>query len=107
MRGINGLGVADEAAWVAETASPVAPRRSSNSQLAALAQASTAIDCECPQHLAQLVADLTAFEIYSANCANRDDDAALHRYLHRTTAAARNLIETAPGRVADAEGIDY
>ncbi len=38
-----------------------APRRFSNLQLPALAQASTAIDCECPHHLAQLVADLTAF----------------------------------------------
>ena len=73
-----------------------------------LARASTAIDCECPHHLAQLVGDLTAFEVYSANCANRDDeDAALHRYLHQTTAQARALIEVALERVADAEGIEY
>jgi hypothetical protein len=86
----------------------VAPRRFNNQQLATLVQASTTIDCECPHHLAQLVGDLTAFEIYSANCANRDeDDAALHRYLHQTTAEARALIEAALERVADAEGIDY
>lgn len=89
-------------------AGPVAPRRFSNLQLMRLAQASTAIDCECPHHLAQLVGDLTAFEVYSANCANRDDeDAALHRYLHQTTAQARALIEAALERVADAEGIEY
>lgn len=87
---------------------PVAPRRFNNGQLATLVQASTAIDCECPHHLAQLVGDLTAFEVYSANCANRDeDDAALHRYLHQTTAQARNLIEIALERVAEAEGIEY
>lgn len=87
---------------------PVAPRRFTNRQLATLARASTAIDCECPHHLAQLVGDLTAFEIYSAQCANRDDDdAALHRYLHQTTAQARALIEIALQRVAEAEGIDY
>ena len=89
-------------------AGPIAPRRFNNLQLANLVQASTTIDCECPHHLAQLVGDLTAFEVYSANCANRDeDDAALHRYLHQTTAQARALIEIALERVADAEGIDY
>ncbi len=89
-------------------AGPAAPRRFNNLQLATLARASTSIDCECPHHLAQLVGDLSAFEIYSANCANRDEeDAALHRYLHKTTAQARALIEEALERVAKAEGIEY
>ena len=87
---------------------PIAPRRFNNLQLTNLAQASTTIDCECPHHLAQLVGDLTAFEVYSANCAHRDEeDAALHRYLHQITAQARALIEIALERVADAEGIEY
>ena len=87
---------------------PVPPRRFSSGQLASLARASTAIDCECPHHLAQLVADLTAFEVYSAQCENRgDEDAALHHYLHQVTAQARALIEEALERVARAEGIDY
>lgn len=86
---------------------PVASRRFSRQQLAMLAQTSTSIDCECPHHLAQLVSDLSAFEIYSANCASRDEeDAALHSYLHRTTAEARALIEVALEKVADAEGIE-
>jgi len=90
------------------SAEPVAPRRFNNVQLTNLAEASSTIDCECPQHLAQLVGDLTAFEVYSAKCANRDeDDAALHRYLHQTTAEARALVETALKRVAEAEGIEY
>lgn len=89
-------------------AGPTAPRRFNNSQLMNLTQASTAIDCECPHHLAQLVGDLTAFEVYSANCTNRDEeDAALHRYLHQVTAQARALIEVALERVAEAEGIEY
>ena len=87
---------------------PIAPRRFTDQQLARLANASTTIDCECPHHLAQLVRDLSAFEIYSAQCANRDDDdAALHRYLHQTSAEARSLIEVALERVARAEGLDY
>ncbi len=87
---------------------PVAPRLFNQQQLANLANTSSAIDCECPRHLAQLVGDLSAFEIYSANCANRDDDdAALHRYLHQTTAQARALIEVALEKVADAEGLAY
>jgi DNA-binding transcriptional MerR regulator len=84
----------------------VAPRRFTQQQLARLANASTAIDCECPQHLAELVRDLSAFEVYSAQCANRDDeDAALHSYLHQTTAQARALIEVALEKVVKAEGI--
>ncbi|MBT8068598.1 MAG: MerR family transcriptional regulator [Gammaproteobacteria bacterium] len=86
----------------------VAPRLFNQQQLATLANTSSAIDCECPQHLAQLVGDLSAFEMYSANCENRNDaDAALHRYLHQTTAQARALIEVALEKVAEAEGIRY
>ena len=87
---------------------PIPARRFSQQQLAKLGMARSTIDCECPQHLAQLVSALSAFEVYSANCANRnDDDAALHRYLHRTTAGARSMIEQALERVATAEGLDY
>lgn len=94
----------DNETWSVE--GDVAPRRFSQQQLAKLAGTSTTVDCECPQHLAQLVRDLSAFEIYSDQCANRnDDDEALHRYLHHTTAKARALIETALQKVAVAEGI--
>ena len=95
-----------ESGW--RVSGPIPPRRFNHQQLTRLVRASTAIDCECPHHLAQLVGDLTAFEIYSSQCANRDeDDAELHRYLHQTTAQARALIEDALHRVAEAEGIDY
>ena len=36
-----------------------------------------------------------------------EEDAALHRYLHQTTAQARALIEVALQRVAEAEGLEY
>lgn len=97
---------ATDTAWEFDGAP--APRRFTPAQLARLAGVSNTIDCECPQHLAQLVGDLTSFEIYSAQCANRDDDdAALHRYLQQTTAKARSLIEVALERVARAEGLEF
>ena len=96
----------DDADWAMDTA--IEPRRFNQEQLAALANVSSDIECECPHHLAELVGDLTAFEIYSANCASRnDEDAALHRYLHQTTAQARALIERALERVAEADGLSY
>jgi DNA-binding transcriptional MerR regulator len=87
---------------------PAAARRFSPQQLANLASACSSIECECTRHLAQLVSDLSAFEIYSDRCANRDDDdAAMHRYLHRVTAEARSLVELALERLAEAEGLRY
>lgn len=84
------------------------PRRFTREQLATLSRVSTNIDCECPQHLAQLVADLTAFEVYSANCASQSvEDKALHDYLHRSTGSARATVEEALEKVARAEGIQY
>jgi len=85
---------------------PVEPRLFSQHQLSALARQSSAIECECPKHLADLVGALSAFEIYSANCvSNSAADEALHRYLHRTTARARSLLEKALERVAREEGL--
>ena len=75
--------------------------------LARLASTASTIRCECPHHLAEIVMSLRAFEDYSAECENRSpEDAALHRYLWRSTAQARALFEEAIERVADAEGID-
>ena len=81
-------------------------RRFNRDQLQTLAQASSAVACECPRHLVDLVNDLTAFEIYSSECVNRSPkDADLHAYLHHTTARARALIEEALDRVATEEGL--
>ncbi len=96
----------DNALWPVQK--PIEPRRFTQQQLATLSSVSTGIECECPRHLAQMAGDLGAFEVYSANCAHRNaEDAALHAYLHATTAQARALIEAALERVAQAEGIAY
>lgn len=84
------------------------PRRLTAQALQRLARVTTTVECECPHHLVDLVRSLTAFELYSRQCRNRNEpDAALHAYLHLTTAKARDLIEEALIRTAEAEGIEY
>jgi DNA-binding transcriptional MerR regulator len=82
-------------------------RRFTARQLAFLATQGTAIDCECPAHLVQLVQTLLAFERYSAGCAQDDPaEAALHRMLLETTAQSRRRLEDALSEVAAHEGIE-
>ena len=84
------------------------PRRLSAQALQRLARVTTTVECECPHHLVDLVRSLTAFEVYSRQCRSRNEqDAALHAYLHVTTAQARAMIEDALIRTAAAEGIEY
>lgn len=81
-------------------------RRFEVQELARLANASSTVECECPSHLVDLVISLNAFEAYSAACENRNDkDAAIHAYLHATTAKVRATLEDALERVARSEGL--
>ncbi|MGB5261470.1 MAG: MerR family transcriptional regulator [Gammaproteobacteria bacterium] len=85
----------------------VSPRRFSNEALTELALISSAVKCECPKHLAELITDLAAFERYSSECENRNtQDAALHAYLHATASQARELVENALEHVIEVEGIE-
>lgn len=82
-------------------------RRYSGAELARLAAISTAVHCECPHQLAELLFSLNAFEKYSQECRHRSpEDAALHAYLHVTTARARAMMEEALARVVELEGLD-
>ena len=81
-------------------------RRFDDAQLARLLEVSTAIDCECPNHLSSLVTGLVAFEQYSRSCESRDDqDAAQHRRLAEGTAEARALMEQLLTELCEHEGI--
>ena len=81
-------------------------RRYSNKQLDDLSRCASVLQCECPQHLSDLIKSLVAFEIYSAECENRNkDDAELHAFLHATTAQARAVIEDALAHVIAYENI--
>ena len=81
-------------------------RRYSNKQLDNLARVSTSIQCECPHHLSDLIKSLVAFEIYSAECENKNaEDAAMHSYLHATTAQSRAIMEDALAHIISHENI--
>lgn len=65
-------------------------------QLGKLAEITSSVDCECPNHLSDLVTSLQAFERYSQSCQNRNKaDAELHHRLYLATAHARNIMELA------------
>jgi len=85
----------------------IPPRLFNDEQLVRIARISSVVKCECPQHLANLLSSLVAFERYSEQCEDRShEDAALHGYLHRTTAECRAGMESALREVLAQEGIE-
>jgi hypothetical protein len=56
--------------------------------------------------VSELLLQLTAFEAYSAQCASQSTfEAELHRYLQRSAASARAILEVALERIALHEGL--
>jgi len=81
-------------------------RRFSAAQLVRVAGIGGTIECECPNHLAELITSLCAFEKYSGECANRnDEDARIHAQLEASTAQARAILEESLARLIEIEGI--
>lgn len=84
----------------------VPPRRFSDAAIARVRAAPTAVRCECPGHIADLLYELLAFERYSRTCESEQaKDQALHRYLAEVSGHARAAFEEALERVAFEEGI--
>ena len=82
------------------------PRRYSGESLAKISTFTSSLECECPRHLVDLLARLSAFERYSATCESRSaEDAALHGSLYRFAGKARTLIEEAMDLMVTVEGI--
>jgi MerR family transcriptional regulator, light-induced transcriptional regulator len=78
----------------------------SDADLVALSEIPSLVACECPRHLAEIVTLLVGFELYSTECAARNqNDAELHRHLHDVTSAARSMLEQALARVVVEEGL--
>lgn len=85
----------------------VAPRRYSDETLTRLMEMQSSVACECLRHMAEIVAQLAAFERYSNECTStRAEDAALHQHLSRTAGAARTMFEQALQRVVDDERLE-
>ena len=96
------LTVADSA----EASSVTRPQRFDDAQLARLFELTSAIDCECPNHMSSLVSALVAFERYSRDCESRDEaDAALHARLADGTGQARAAMEDLLAELCEHEGI--
>lgn len=84
----------------------VAPRRFSRTQLARLREIQSTVECECPNHLSELLLALGGFEDYSARCENKNAaDAQVHAHLYRSTAEARRVMEEALSVLIAHEGI--
>jgi DNA-binding transcriptional MerR regulator len=86
---------------------PIPERLYQNEQLERMSHISTALKCECPSHLAEIVQSFGAFERYCQHCEDRNpEDARLHDFLHRTTAHVRRLMEEALRHVTRFEGLE-
>jgi DNA-binding transcriptional MerR regulator len=89
-----------------DTATIIPPRRYDDTTLARMAAISTDVLCECPRHVAEIIAQLVSFEQYSQECLNKStEDAHLHAYLHSVSGSARALFEHALQKVAEHEGL--
>ncbi|MFY7980053.1 MAG: MerR family transcriptional regulator [Limnohabitans sp.] len=85
----------------------IASRKYSDQTLRRVAGISTNVLCECPRHVAELIAQLASFEEYSQECLNKNtEDAHLHSYLRSISGSARSLFENALEKIAQHEGID-
>lgn len=74
---------------------PARPRFT-REQLGKLMEVTSQVQCECPNHLAQVVDRLQSFEAYSKDCENKNDaDRAIHASLYKASASARLEMEKA------------
>lgn len=84
-----------------------APRQFDDRFLATTARRSSSVRCECPNHLADLLTKLNAFEQYSLECEQADvKDASIHALLYSAAAQCRELLELALHKVLEHEGIE-
>ena len=95
------------AAATSEVGWSVAPRRFGDEALARLTEMPSPVACECLRHMAEIVAQLAAFERYSQECFSTGPaDVALHRHLSRTAGAARTMFEQALQRIVNDAGLE-
>lgn len=84
------------------------PRQFTELQLSAARKLDSALDCECPRHIAELIRSLSHFEEYSASCSVENwHDAAVHACIYAYTCQARWLMEKALQAVLENHQEDY
>ena len=77
-------------------------------ELAAARRLKSTLDCECPQHTAELIEALASFEDYSASCSvDNWQDAAVHACIYAYTSQARHLMEKALQAVLETRGEEF
>ena len=92
-------------ATVPETPPP--PVMFTQEELARLQEIQSAVDCECPNHVSDVILALKGFEDYSKQCENKDDaDAKMHEFLYRAAGHSRAVMEHAMKELCRFEGID-
>ena len=90
-----------------QVTSSIVPPRFDKDQLARISALRSTIACECPNHIAELIISLSAFEQYSSECANRNEaDAQLHAQLNQSAGAARAILEESLAHLIAIEGIE-
>lgn len=106
---IHSVLVVDASQQLSESSASVTipARKYSDQVLKKISGISTNVLCECPRHVAEIIAQLASFEQYSQECLNKSaEDAHLHAYLSSVSGSARALFEQALEKVARHEGID-
>ncbi len=82
------------------------PQRYSDGFLHQLSQMPSTVQCECPNHLADLLMKLTAFERYSLECESMNvKDAAMHAMMYSASGHCRQFLEKVLRRLMAHEGI--
>jgi hypothetical protein len=87
---------APRAMGLAGLGATIPPRKYDDATLARMAGISTNVLCECPRHVAEIIAQLVSFEQYSQECVNKNSaDQQLHEHLTDVSGQARALFEHA------------
>ena len=83
-----------------------AARRYDDAFLHQLSHMPAQVQCECPNHLADLLSKLNAFERYSLECESMNvKDAAMHAMMYSASGHCRELLEEVLRRLLVHEGI--
>lgn len=86
---------------------PVAPRRYDDARLYQIGQMPPKMQCECPNHIAELLTKLNAFERYSLECESTNMvDASVHAMLYSASGHCREMLEEVLHRLLLHEGLE-